>query len=275
MKAIQTINNNVAVCIDDNGKELVAFGKGIGYPSMPYKIDDLNKIDMTFYRVDSHYYNLLQEIPEKVFEVSAQIVSKAQKTLKRGLNPNAVFGLADHINFAIVRQRKYANMKMLFSYDVAQLYPEETEIGRYALKIIQEKLFVTLPESEITNIALHFVNAEDYESLNDDEEQYEEMIEKIVETIEKDFVISVDRNEFNFNRFSMHMRYYFQRIKNEEQFMDSCEGLLTPMRNECPEVYVCAKKIASYIDECMNVVSTEDELFYLMIHINRMIYKER
>ena len=77
------------------------------------------------------------------------------------LNPNLVVSLADHINFAIIRLQKYKKMKMLFSYDVEQLYPKETELGRYAVKLIMEKLHVKLPDSEITNIAMHFVNAEE------------------------------------------------------------------------------------------------------------------
>lgn len=33
MKAIKKINNNVAICVDSNNKELIAFGKGIGFPA--------------------------------------------------------------------------------------------------------------------------------------------------------------------------------------------------------------------------------------------------
>ena len=43
MKVIKKINNNVAVCIDNDGHELIAFGKGIGFPKIPYELTDLNK----------------------------------------------------------------------------------------------------------------------------------------------------------------------------------------------------------------------------------------
>ncbi len=32
MKVIKKINNNVALCVDNHKKELIAFGKGIGFP---------------------------------------------------------------------------------------------------------------------------------------------------------------------------------------------------------------------------------------------------
>ncbi len=50
---------------------------------------------------------------------------------------------------------------MLFSYDIEQLYPAETSLARYAVGLIESKLCVKLPDSEITNIAMHFVNAEE------------------------------------------------------------------------------------------------------------------
>lgn len=74
MRAIKKINNNVAICTDNNNKELVAFGKGIGFPKMPYEISDLGLISMTFYRIDNKFYNLIEEIPENIFEASALIV---------------------------------------------------------------------------------------------------------------------------------------------------------------------------------------------------------
>lgn len=131
MKVIKKINNNVALCLDGNDNELIAFGKGIGFPVA------------------------VQEIPENVFEVAALIVKKAQSEIKSNLNPNLVVGLSDHINFALIRMQNYKEMQMLFSYDVQQLYPRETELGRYAVRLIQEKLNVQLPDSEITNIAMH------------------------------------------------------------------------------------------------------------------------
>ena len=45
MRVIKKINNNVALCLDNNNHELIAFGKGIGFPKIPYELDDLNKID--------------------------------------------------------------------------------------------------------------------------------------------------------------------------------------------------------------------------------------
>ncbi len=34
MEVVKKINNNVAECVDNNGKHLIAFGKGIGFPNL-------------------------------------------------------------------------------------------------------------------------------------------------------------------------------------------------------------------------------------------------
>jgi beta-glucoside operon transcriptional antiterminator len=271
MKAIKKINNNVAICVDDNNKELIAFGKGIGFPSMPYQITDLGSITMTFYRMDKSYYKLLEEIPEEVFEVSALIVKRAQNTLDCRLNPNLLPGLADHINFALIRLKKYKKMKMLFSYDVEQLYPAETELGKYAVNLIQKKLLVKLPESEITNIAMHFVNAEE-ENINDSSEwDVELLIDGITNEIETWFGVSIDRKGFNYNRFVMHLRYCLKRIEEKKQFEDDNGKLFEIMKEESPEIYECSLKISSIIGDKLQEQITQDEILYLMIHISRIL----
>ncbi len=271
MKAIKKINNNVAICVDDNNKELIAFGKGIGFPSMPYQITDLGSISMTFYRMDKSYYKLLEEIPEEVFEVSALIVKRAQNTLDCRLNPNLLPGLADHINFALIRLKKFKKMKMLFSYDVEQLYPAETELGRYAVNLIQKKLLVKLPESEITNIAMHFVNAEE-ENINDSSKwDVELLIDGITNEIEKWFGVSIDRKGFNYNRFVMHLRYSLKRIEEKKQFEDDNGKLFEIMKEESPEIYECSIKISSIIGDKLQEQITQDEILYLMIHISRIL----
>lgn len=41
MEVYKKINNNVALARDAKGRELVVFGKGIGFASMPYELTDL------------------------------------------------------------------------------------------------------------------------------------------------------------------------------------------------------------------------------------------
>ena len=59
MEVYKKINNNVALARDAKGRELVVFGKGIGFVSMPYELTDLSRIQRTFYDVNERYFDLL------------------------------------------------------------------------------------------------------------------------------------------------------------------------------------------------------------------------
>ncbi|RRF91978.1 MAG: hypothetical protein DUD31_08135 [Coriobacteriaceae bacterium] len=44
MQVVRNINNNVALCLDSQGNELVAFGRGIGFRKPPYEVE-LSRIE--------------------------------------------------------------------------------------------------------------------------------------------------------------------------------------------------------------------------------------
>lgn len=71
MVVLKKINNNVAICKDSNQQELVAFGKGIGFPPTPYVLTDLRKIERTFYNVSSQYISMLNDIPYEIIQFTA------------------------------------------------------------------------------------------------------------------------------------------------------------------------------------------------------------
>lgn len=271
MKVLKKINNNAAICIDGDGNELIAFGKGIGFPKVPYELEDLSQVSMTFYRIDKCFYKLMAEIPEDIFHVSALIVEEAKNTLNCRLNPNLVVSLADHINFAITRLKKYKVMKMLFSYDIEELYPKETELGRVAVKLIEKELGYYFPESEITNIAMHFVNAEEETDNEIEGIDSEELIRSVVQKIEDFFSITINRKTFKYNRFIMHLRYFIRRVQQKEQFANENEELMNAMKAKEPRIYECTKIVGKYIDRKLDSETTDDELLYLMIHIKRII----
>ena len=52
MKITKKINTSAALALDSTGREVVVLGKGIGFPPVPYELNDLSKIERTFYDVD-------------------------------------------------------------------------------------------------------------------------------------------------------------------------------------------------------------------------------
>ncbi len=274
MKVIKKINNNVVICLDHNNRELVAFGRGIGFPAAPYELDDLSKIDRTYYGVNSSYMGLVNEIPEEVFEVAAKIVDMAVNYIDCELSSNLVFTLADHINFAIERNQRNMNLRNPFLYDIRYFYEKEMDIGNLAVKMIRRYLKVSLPEEEAGNIALHFINAE---ALSEKENEFnvsDTVVEEVTYLIEKEFNIRIKREDFNYSRFVSHLQYLMKRKDAVSSISSDNIKLYMEMKEEFPVIYQCVLKIRDYMAGKLDWELSEEELLYLILHVNRLYARE-
>ena len=270
VKVIKKINNNVAECIDANGNHLIAFGNGIGFPKTPYELKDLEKITMTFYKLDLYFQKLLIEIPEEIITMSTEIVDEANSILNGTLNPTLIFNLADHINFSIQRLEKNKKTPLSYSYEIEKLYPTETQLAKKAVSLIENKTGLILPSGEITSLTMHFVNSKlEYEETQE-EMLIAELINKITNLIEESLKIKIDQTEFSYNRFETHLVYFFKRLQKEKTIVSKNSKLLEPLKKEHPAVYLVTKKVKNLIFQYLNIEVEDDELVYLMIHINRL-----
>ncbi len=273
MRVIKNINNNISICVDDDNNELIAFGKGIGHLSPPYDLNDLSIIQRTYYNVDPRYLELLNLIPLEIFEVSAKIVDYARLRIDGVFNSNIVFTLADHIQFTIQRFEQKMEMKFTMHYELKHLYEPEVKIGEYAIKVIAEDLSINLPQDEVYSIALHFINAESVIPSNK-ENSNKQMIEKIVEIIEGQFNIKIDQNGFNYSRFCSHMEYLLKRCSDGKTINSENNSIFTTLISEYPEAYYCARLIMEYLNDILNCTLSNEELLYLMLHVNRLCARE-
>lgn len=273
MKVIKKINNNVALCLDNNNHEVIAFGKGIGFPEMPYILEDLSLISKTFYGAASTYANLLQEIPKEIIDISNDIVDYALRTLSKEINENILFTLADHIHFAMTRFQKNIYVRAPYMGDINYLYPEEMKIGIWSIEHINKTFNIKLPKEEATSIALHIINSEMIDSQSQSVSE-EMMIEEITKIIEKHFMFNINRDSFNYYRFISHMQYLIKRLKNHEESSSKNENLYESLKNEYAEADQCAYLIKEYIYSQMNQNLEIEDIVYLMIHINRLCSKE-
>ncbi len=274
MKVVKQINNNAALALDDHGSEVVIIGNGVGFPRVPYELTDLTKIRRTFYDVDPKFMEMIASIPQSIIMASAEIAEKAEIALDYQLNPNLSFTLADHLYFASQRIRENINITSPLAYDVKQLYPKEYLISVEALSIIRSLTNINLPECEVTNIALHIIGAENENSGNNNRVVTLQIMNDIDVIIEDKLQVKLKKESFQYGRFVMHLRYLIQRLSTGEIKEDANLTLLMSIKNSIPKTYECALAISDYFSEKWNWICSKDEIFYLMLHINRMISKE-
>ena len=279
MRVIKKLNNNFAICVDGEGKELIAAGKGIGFPKTPYELEDLNLITRTFYDIDQKYIGLFSEIPETVIHFTAKLVDIARNELKYELNPNLVVTMSDHISFCIQRAKKEIYVQMPLIYEVEQTFPAEAKIGRYAVKQISGRFHVRINQNEASGIEMNFVNARYNSKSRTDvteelQSQYDDILEDTISIVEDEMGILIERNSFNFARYSSHLMYLLKRIAGH-QTLDSDNGIMyKSMREEFPEIAACVELIDRYFHRKLRIDLSEEEKLYLILHINRICTRE-
>ena len=277
MLVLKKINNNVAICRDSSQRELIAFGKGIGFPPTPYELTDLSKIDRTFYNVSSQYIPLLNDIPEEVIQFTARMMNRVQDQLPYETNSNLVLTLADHIAFAMERAKRGIYLPMPSIYEMEISCPAEVQVGKQFVAEISRTFKVRMPKGEIQCIASHFVNAR--YALQEDtgnrlEQRYEKILEQTTQLVEEELGVTVKRDTFNYARFATHMQYLLKRIFEEKHIDSDNLQMYRSVREEFPAVSACVDKICMYYQRDWQLNLSEEEKLYLIMHINRVCSQE-
>lgn len=268
------INNNFALCVDSNDQELIAYGLGIGFGDIPYELTDLSKIERTFYNVDSQMYFLVGNISDDIFKISSRIVDLANAYLNESLSQNLVFSLADHIQFAIKRKNEGIFVKNPLGRDVEYLYKNEMQVGRIARQLISDELNILLPREEEANIAIHFIMAETNMSNVQELEKKEEIINNVTNIIEKELSFKINKESTQYTRFLVHLEYLFKRITQQDKVRKSKSKMYAITKSEYPAVNNAVLLVEEYLQSEYGQYLSEDELLYLLLHINRLFNAE-
>jgi transcriptional antiterminator len=276
MKIIQKINNNVAIGLDNNNQEVVVFGKGVGFPKIPYLLEDLGKVERTYYGIDKKYIGLFKDIPDSIFLLVSQFIEKVKNTTSKVMNPNLVLTLSDHVNFAITRYRKNIRVELPYSYELEYEYPMFNIFAIQLVKAINKKYNVQLGKGEVTSITVHLINAiNDAVKTDDFDISLSESITiDLTKIIESFFNMEIDKKGFNYFRFKNHIKYFVLKKNKEENTQERNKEFFQLMQKEYPKIADSMKEIIEYFKNIHNVELREDEQLYLMIHVNRLITKE-
>lgn len=279
VRVIKKLNNNFAICVDNEGQELIAYGKGISFPKTPYDITDPTVIDRMYYDVDQKYLALFNELPEKVLHFTVKLVDIAKNELSYELNPNVVLTLADHINFCIQRAKQHIYVQLPLIYEVEQQYPKEGKLGRYALKQIERRFAIQLNQNEASGIAMHFVNARYNVKSKTDvsmewQQRYDDVLEDTVSIVEDEVGIVINRASFNFARYSSHLMYLLQRLGSNCILDSNISSMYESLKAERPCIARCVDLIDAYFQEKWDRSLCEEEKLYLFLHVNRICARE-
>jgi len=273
----KVINNNVVSAYDDEQHELVIMGRGIAFQKKSGDPIDEERIEKVFSiqnkDISEKFKTLLYDIPIEYMQVCEAIIDHARTTLSKTLNDSIYVTLTDHITFAIERHQKGMDIKNALLWEIKRLYKEEFMCGVEAIRIIQDKLNIHLPEDEAGFIAMHIVNAE----LNEEMPnviQITKLIQDILNIVKYHFQIDLDEESLNYFRFVTHLKFFGQRLFNETQMENQNEFLYEVVKEKNTAAFQCAEKINDYVQKEYNRSLIEDEMLYLTLHIDRVIKRK-
>ena len=269
----KVINNNIISAYEKSGAEVIVMGRGIGFKKKQGEVVPADQISKIF-RIKSRtlteqFKELLANMPLERVRISDEIISHAKDHLKLKLNQSIYVTLTDHINFAIERVSQGIEPQNALLWEIKRFYPQEFQLGIYALELIQDRLGILLPEDEAGFIALHFVNAE-YGTDIRDAVKFPDQMQAIVDIVERELGILLDESSLHYERFMTHIKFLIQRIYRKELLSSEDRELSLLMQRKYPREYQCSVKVAEYIMQATGSRLSEEEIMYLSVHIRRV-----
>ena len=269
----KVINNNIISAYEKSGAEVIVMGRGIGFKKKQGEMVPADQISKIF-RIKSRtlaeqFKELLANMPLERVRISDEIISHAKDHLKLKLNQSIYVTLTDHINFAIERVSQGIEPQNALLWEIKRFYPQEFQLGIYALELIKDRLDILLPEDEAGFIALHFVNAE-YGTDIRDAVKFPDQMQAIVDIVERDLGILLDESFLHYERFMTHIKFLIQRIYRKELLSSEDRELSLLMQRKYPREYQCSLKVAEYIMQATGSRLSEEEIMYLSVHIRRV-----
>lgn len=269
----KVINNNIISAYEKSGAEVIVMGRGIGFKKKQGEVVPADQISKIF-RIKSRtlteqFKELLANMPLERVRISDEIISHAKDHLKLKLNQSIYVTLTDHINFAIERVSQGIEPQNALLWEIKRFYPQEFQLGIYALELIHDRLGILLPEDEAGFIALHFVNAE-YGTDIRDAVKFPDQMQAIVDIVERELGILLDESSLHYERFMTHIKFLIQRIYRKELLSSEDRELSLMMQRKYPREYQCRVKVAEYIMQATGCRLSEEEIMYLSVHIRRV-----
>ena len=272
MQILRVINNNVISCIDENGREIVAMGRGLGFGVRPGACLDEKKAEKVF-RMDSQVETdklkaLLGTLPQSQLDVCNQIVESAGKMLGRRLSKSIYLTLSDHISFAIERFHQGLLFHNALLTEARLFYPQEYAVGRYALDLIKNRLDIAFPEDEAASIALHLVNAE-YDNSLSGIIHITQALHDVLSILKSQDGLRLMPGTLAYDELIVHIKFLVLRIFSDGEIRKSDPEFDALVRRAFPMEYACAEAVAHHLQKASGRSVTDEDKAYLALHLHR------
>ncbi|MCF6138143.1 glucose PTS transporter transcription antiterminator GlcT [Pseudalkalibacillus berkeleyi] len=269
---LKILNNNVVIAIGENQQEAVLIGKGIGFSKKSGDRLEETNVDKLYVLKDEEkqhqYKQLISEIDESIILVMNDIIQLSEQKLNVQFDEHIHIALTDHIAFAIKRIQQGMDIVNPFLKETQLMYPREYAVAEEVVEVVHRETGVYLPDGEIGFITLHLHSATTSRSLSD-LNKYSQLMNSLVQLIEQQLDISLDKGSINYVRLIQHLRRGIERIESGEQ-VGSQHKLAKVLKDEYPLCYNTAWKLMKVMQHQLGKKASDAEAIYLTMHLQRL-----
>lgn len=276
MRVVKVLNNSLVMALDEQGQEVILFGKGIGFQKKTGGIlekADIEKIyELRDKKISRNIIQLAADTDEVFFELAKEIIDYGQSQYGMELMDHLYLVLTDHLSYAVQRVRNGIKFQNFYTFEMRKFNPHEFEIGQFALELVEKRTGVRLPEDEAGNIAFHFINSQQSNPYNSENQVINSVVQDILNIVKYHFRIVFNEEGMAYSRCVTHLRLLIQRLLRGEMLPDERNLFLyQQIIDNCKRERGCICKIAVYIRKRFQVELTNQEEMYLTIHIHRVV----
>jgi len=269
-KVLKILNNN-GIMIGQLDVEKIIVERGIGHR---YRVGDslcdLGEFKKVFTIEEKNnkdtFIELMERVDGEIVEVCEEIISFISEEFHQELNEKIHISLTDHIAFTILRLKNNDTITNPFVIEIETLYSKEMQIAEKAMKILEERTGIHIPEDEIGFIAMHIHSARNDGKVSNTV-KYAFLCSTITEYIEDLLNIEVDRRSINYERFISHIRFAIERIMKGIPIKNE---ILDSIKNKLNASYKIAENIGGILKSELYKEVSEDEIGYIALHVERV-----
>ena len=278
MQIKRIFNNNAVMFLNKKGREEIALGKGVGYQKKIGDDIDESLVTKLFVLKDSNITQkleqLLKDIPIEYIILATEILQEAQHRLDTELSEILIVSLSDHIYASVQRKLEGVSIKNDLLWEIKRFYSEEYMIGKDALNIVYKRFGIELAEDEAAFIAMHLINAEVNGNGTSSMSKITKVMQDICNLVGHHFHVEFDPSSVYYYRFMTHLKFFSERMLQGKTYSDEEDSeLFDILKLRYINAYECTEKIRRYLKQAYNYQLSDEEESYLLIHIQRAIYK--
>ncbi|WP_458042694.1 MULTISPECIES: PRD domain-containing protein [Bacteria] len=269
----KVLNNNVVISIDDNGRERVLMGRGLGFQLSPADVIDAAKVEKTFVLDEGsdgeRDRRLLTDVPYAVIEAVSRAVDDAERMLGRSLGRRLTMGVVDHIQFVIERLDQGIRIPTTSMPELRVLHPQEFAAASLMVDSISASLERPLPDEESVFLTMHLLNATRDEP-NGTAALLFRRVQHVVTTVESGLGVRLDVDSPDYARFILHVQFLLQRLVSRSMLRGADTSFFEFAKHSYPRSHAIALEVKSYVLAATESELTDEELLYLIVHVERL-----